>query len=146
MSLEEFMARADTIAPVHPSDGSALACQWRVRACACVCLCASWCLNTHIHEHFPLPPPPLLAALADFMYTSGTTGNPKGVRLSHGNVLASAAGLIHTGVQVDETDRHLRCSTRRGEGREVVEGFACVRVCVRLVLFCLVRVVTSLLT
>jgi long-chain acyl-CoA synthetase len=33
-------------------------------------------------------------SLATIMYTSGTTGNPKGVMLTHGNLLSNAAGVL----------------------------------------------------
>jgi long-chain acyl-CoA synthetase len=33
--------------------------------------------------------------LATIMYTSGTTGNPKGVMLTHGNLLSNAEALLH---------------------------------------------------
>ena len=44
--------------------------------------------------------------LAGFVYTSGTTGKPKGVRLSHGN-LASNVSAIHEIFPVNSSDRSL---------------------------------------
>mmetsp|Transcript_2587 Transcript_2587/g.4069 ORF Transcript_2587/g.4069 Transcript_2587/m.4069 type:complete len:704 (-) Transcript_2587:393-2504(-) len=43
------------------------------------------------------PNPPVATDTAIIMYTSGTTGAPKGVVLSHANVLASMAGLVDAG-------------------------------------------------
>lgn len=39
--------------------------------------------------------PPKAQDLCTIMYTSGTTGNPKGVELTHESVLATVASLIH---------------------------------------------------
>ncbi|XP_071263036.1 long-chain-fatty-acid--CoA ligase 1a isoform X4 [Salvelinus alpinus] len=44
------------------------------------------------HHHQPLPPTP--EDLALICFTSGTTGNPKGGMLTHGNVIANCAAFI----------------------------------------------------
>ncbi|MFM7149398.1 MAG: AMP-binding protein, partial [Gemmataceae bacterium] len=41
-------------------------------------------------------------SLATIMYTSGTTGNPKGVMLTHGNILSNTQGIL--AVQPHEPD------------------------------------------
>jgi long-chain acyl-CoA synthetase len=46
------------------------------------------------------------ATLAFLLYTSGTTGVPKGVMLSHGGIVSSASALVTT-VAVRESDVHL---------------------------------------
>ncbi|XP_071829175.1 long-chain-fatty-acid--CoA ligase 1-like isoform X2 [Apostichopus japonicus] len=40
-------------------------------------------------------------------FTSGTTGDPKGVMLTHGNQLCMAGSVNAVGVNIDKTDRHL---------------------------------------
>jgi long-chain acyl-CoA synthetase len=46
-------------------------------------------LGKNIHE----PQLPKAKDLACIMYTSGSTGNPKGVMLTHGNIIAGVAGV-----------------------------------------------------
>lgn len=42
----------------------------------------------------PLPPGPRPTDLAALVYTSGTTGNPKGVMLTHRNILSNLKGVL----------------------------------------------------
>lgn len=50
----------------------------------------------------PLPPGPRSTDLAALVYTSGTTGNPKGVMLTHRNVLSNLRGVLQSLQPYDE--------------------------------------------
>jgi len=51
----------------------------------------------------PAPQPPVAGDLAAIVYTSGTTGRPKGVMLTHANVLSNVmAVLAHAAVRSDD--------------------------------------------
>lgn len=54
-----------------------------------------------------LPPPPSAADLAALLYTSGTTGDPKGVMLSHGNLVSNATSL--TKLDIMKPEDNLLC-------------------------------------
>ena len=47
--------------------------------------------------------------LAYILFTSGSTGNPKGVQLSRGNVAAFMDSFWKTGIKITEEDRCLQC-------------------------------------
>eukprot|EP01134_Creolimax_fragrantissima_P002230 CFRG2230T1 len=60
------------------------------------------------NPHNQVPPKP--EDLATIQYTSGTTGNPKGVMLSHANMIADMAGamkIVDAVVKFDNNDIHI---------------------------------------
>jgi len=52
------------------------------------------------------PPPPSPDDVACFVYTSGTTGDPKGVVLTHANIISNIKGVLGLGM-ISEEDRSL---------------------------------------
>ena len=58
------------------------------------------------HPGAPLPTPSADNDLAAILYTSGTTGDPKGVMLSHGNLVANCASAIKLDI-IYQTDNLL---------------------------------------
>ena len=52
------------------------------------------------------PSPPSATSLATICYTSGTTGDPKGVLLTHSNFVAVASACLEGVINLTETDVH----------------------------------------
>jgi acyl-CoA synthetase (AMP-forming)/AMP-acid ligase II len=90
--------------------------------------------GAHSHEQLIAEAEPVEDArrggdeLAGLFYTGGTTGFPRGVMLSHANLLTSAFGLVSTGFGFGPGARHLHaapmfhprsppCSARTTTGR-----------------------------
>lgn len=74
----------------------------------------------------PAPPLPLQTDLAAVMYTSGSTGGPKGVTLTHHN-LAFVTGSIVDYLEMTSADRVL-CVMQLSFGYGLSQLLACVRV------------------
>jgi non-ribosomal peptide synthetase component E (peptide arylation enzyme) len=80
----------------------------RACACACACACAFACGWRVQGKTAPLPArPPVPATVAVLCYTSGTTGNPKGAMLTHGNLAAIVAAVRAINVAFTPDDVHL---------------------------------------
>lgn len=82
--------------------------------------------------HGPAPPGALEVDLAALMYTSGSTGEPKGVMVTHGN-MAFAAGSIVEYLEMGPDDRIL-CVLPLSFNYGLYQLLTCVRVGATLVL------------
>ena len=45
--------------------------------------------------------------VAMFCYTSGTTGDPKAVKLTHGNFIGTATAAVNTGFDINHNDSYI---------------------------------------
>ena len=62
----------------------------------------------NIGSAYPFPPlPPLPSTLATLCYTSGTTGNPKGAMITHGNLVAAATSGLEGCIRAGPSDVYL---------------------------------------
>jgi len=58
-------------------------------------------------ENLIEPQPPAPEELSTICYTSGTTGDPKGVTITHANIVADMSGGILNGINAFPTDIHI---------------------------------------
>ncbi|KAK6298200.1 long-chain-fatty-acid--CoA ligase 1 isoform X1 [Coregonus clupeaformis] len=75
------------------------------------------------HHHQPVPPSP--EDMAIICFTSGTTGNPKGAMLTHGNVAANCSAfikVIEEHLKLDHHDVHISYLPLAHMFERVVEG------------------------
>ncbi len=85
--------------------------------------------NGAFYSHEVNPPTP--EDLATIMYTSGTTGNPKGVMITHANIISMIAGAALCGVATASNDVHIsylplaHIFERAVQGIVYCEGSAC---------------------
>uniref|UniRef100_A0A8C7GKQ2 Long-chain-fatty-acid--CoA ligase n=1 Tax=Oncorhynchus kisutch TaxID=8019 RepID=A0A8C7GKQ2_ONCKI len=72
------------------------------------------------HHHQPVPPSP--EDMAVVCFTSGTTGNPKGAMLTHGNVASNCSAFIKDHLILDHHDVHISYLPLAHMFERVVEG------------------------
>jgi len=61
-----------------------------------------------VGEAYPSPPtPPVPSSLATLCYTSGTTGDPKGAMITHGNMLAASSSGLEGFIRATADDVYL---------------------------------------
>ena len=59
------------------------------------------------HEHREANVPPFAEDVCTICYTSGTTGVPKGVLVTHRNLIAALSGCLYTGICPVTSDCYL---------------------------------------
>ena len=59
------------------------------------------------HEHRVANVPPFAEDVCTICYTSGTTGVPKGVLVTHRNLIAALSGCLYTGICPVTSDCYL---------------------------------------
>ncbi|MBS0299321.1 MAG: long-chain fatty acid--CoA ligase [Proteobacteria bacterium] len=88
LTLHDDVVRLQRIIIVRPFEPDSIDACDNVRVVAAM----DWLSSAHAGEVRHMPSDP--HALATIIYTSGTSGRPKGVMLSHHNILSNAAGCL----------------------------------------------------